>query len=103
MTSTPTRHLGLATRRRDGSRHVCVGSSAPSSRCHRAYRPAPAVQRPAAGEPAGGRSTQDGALAGDDSSVTETHDWPDDQGTSRSGTVTVSQTKDLATRQMVNI
>ncbi len=39
----------------------------------------------------------------DDSSVTQTHDWPDDEGTSRTGTVTVSQTKDLATRQIVNI
>ena len=43
------------------------------------------------------------AAPADDSSVTQTHDWQDDQGTSRSGTVTVSQTKDLATRQIVNI
>lgn len=40
---------------------------------------------------------------GDDSSVTQTHTWQDDQGTSRTGTVSISQTKDLATRQIVNI
>ena len=38
-----------------------------------------------------------------DSSVTETHTGQDDQGASRTGTVTVSQTKDLATRQVVDI
>lgn len=42
-------------------------------------------------------------LAEDGSSVTQTHDWLDDKGTSRSGTVTVSQTQNLATRQIVNI
>jgi hypothetical protein len=43
------------------------------------------------------------AVPDDDSSVTQTHDWLDDDGTSRTGTVTVSQTKDLATRQIVDI
>lgn len=50
-----------------------------------------------------GRADTTGAGNDDNSSVTETHTWQDDQGDSRSGTVTVSQTKDLGTRQIVDI
>ena len=38
-----------------------------------------------------------------DSSVTQTHTWLDDEGTSRSGTVTVSTTENLSTREVVDI
>jgi hypothetical protein len=56
----------------------------------------------------GARQAVSGSLvrdqgSGSGSSMTLTHKWADSEGTSRSGTVTVSQTKDLATRQVVNV
>lgn len=67
---------------------------------------APAVE---AAPPGGAALDQTGRLAAavvaddDGSAVTQTHDWLDEKGDSRSGTVTVSKTQNLATREIVNI
>jgi hypothetical protein len=52
---------------------------------------------------AGAGLARSAAAAGSGSSVTQTNTWMDSNGTSRSGTVTVSQTSGLSTRQVVNI
>jgi hypothetical protein len=100
MTSTPARPY----RTRRVARQGLVGAFLVVGLAGLGGALSPAVQA-AATQPASAAAQLSAGLAdpADDSSETQTHTWPDDEGTSRTGTVTVSQTKDLATRQIVNI
>lgn len=89
-------------RRRVGAFGIVMGLVAVSAAL------APAVQAASTGAQRSSALPGQGAgvaavTADDGSSVTQTHDWLDDEGDSRSGSVTVSKTQNLATREIVDI